>query len=184
MPVCSIRKRLGAWLELLRWHKPSGRLILLIPALWSLWLTPMAPPSAVLVGWIVVGGLAVSAAGCIANDLWDRRIDPLVERTKTRPLADGRVGTTEAASLLLLSLVAAPARAGSVTAESIWDKTNAIQRAQSQVPAGATLTRTECTVVNVRTGNYRYICTVFYADPPAASAPTAPNPIAPNAPAP
>ena len=107
MPVSSIRKRLGAWLELLRWHKPSGRLILLIPALWSLWLTPMAPPSAVLVGWMVVGGLAVSAAGCIANDLWDRRIDPLVERTKTRPLADGRVGTTEAASLLLLSLVAA-----------------------------------------------------------------------------
>ena len=88
------------------------------------------------------------------------------------------------APALLLSLVAAPARAGSVTAESIWDKTNAIQRAQSQVPAGATLTRTECTVVNVRTGNYRYICTVFYADPPAASAPTAPNPIAPNAPAP
>ena len=69
--------------------------------------------------------------------------------------------------------------AGSVTAESIWDRTNAIQRAQSQVPAGATVTRTDCTVVNVRTGNYRYICTVFYADPPAA-----PSPSAPSAPAP
>ena len=97
---------LPAWLALLRWDKPSGRLILLIPAGWSLWLLPDAPPAAALVGWIVLGGLAVSAAGCIANDLWDRRIDPLVERTKTRPLADGRVGTTEAASLLLLSLVA------------------------------------------------------------------------------
>ena len=70
--------QLRAWLELVRWHKPSGRLILLIPAGWSLWLAPHAPPPAQLVGWIVVGGLAVSAAGCIANDLWDRRIDPLV----------------------------------------------------------------------------------------------------------
>ena len=106
MAVSRIRKRLGAWLELLRWHKPSGRLILLIPALWSLWLTRMAPPPGSLVALIVVGGLAVSGAGCIANDLWDRRIDPLVERTKTRPMADGRVGTAEAAGLLVLSLVA------------------------------------------------------------------------------
>jgi hypothetical protein len=80
---------------------------------------------------------------------------------------------------LLLALMAAPAQAGSVTAESIWDKSNAVQRAQSQVPAGATVTRRECTVVNVRTGNDRYICTVFYADPPApasTSAPSAPAP--------
>ena len=83
------------------------------------------------------------------------------------------------APALLLGLMAAPAQAGSVTAESIWDKSNAIQRAQSQVPAGATVTRTECTEVNVRTGNYRYICTVFYADPPAT-----PSPSAPSAPAP
>jgi 4-hydroxybenzoate polyprenyltransferase len=100
-------KRLGAWLELVRWHKPSGRLILLIPAGWSLWLSPEAPPPPPLVGWIVIGGLAVSAAGCIANDLWDRRIDPQVERTRSRPLADGRVGPGEAMGLLLLALLAA-----------------------------------------------------------------------------
>jgi 4-hydroxybenzoate polyprenyltransferase len=94
-------------LELVRWHKPSGRLILLIPAGWSLWLTPNAPPTPLLVGLIVLGGLAVSAAGCIANDLWDRRIDPLVERTRHRPLADGRVRVREAVALLLLALVVA-----------------------------------------------------------------------------
>ena len=102
-----LQQRLQAWLELVRWHKPSGRLILLIPAGWSLWLNPAAPPPAPLVGWIVLGGLAVSAAGCIANDLWDRRIDPRVERTRTRPVADGRVGVVEALLLLLLSLAAA-----------------------------------------------------------------------------
>jgi len=95
-------------------------------------------------------------------------------------------------SRLLLGLAAAlalgpanAARAGSVTAESIWDRSNAIQRAQSQVPAGATVSRTECTVVNVRTGNFRYICTLFYADavPPSAPQPS-PSPSAPSAPAP
>jgi 4-hydroxybenzoate polyprenyltransferase len=59
------------------------------------------------VGWIVLGGLAVSAAGCIANDLWDRRIDPMVDRTSSRPLASGRLGVAEALALLLLCLLAA-----------------------------------------------------------------------------
>ncbi|MFM7312192.1 MAG: 4-hydroxybenzoate polyprenyltransferase [Cyanobium sp.] len=95
------------WLELLRWHKPSGRLILLIPAGWALWLQPQSPPPAILVGWIVLGGLAVSAAGCIANDLWDRRIDPLVERTRSRPLADGRVTVGSAWILMALCLLVA-----------------------------------------------------------------------------
>jgi 4-hydroxybenzoate polyprenyltransferase len=99
--------RWRAWLELVRWHKPSGRLILLIPAGWSLWLLPQSPPPLALVGWIVLGGLAVSAAGCIANDLWDRRIDPMVDRTSSRPLASGRLGVAEALALLLLCLLAA-----------------------------------------------------------------------------
>ncbi|MEI6829864.1 MAG: 4-hydroxybenzoate polyprenyltransferase [Synechococcaceae cyanobacterium ELA445] len=98
---------LRGWFELLRWHKPSGRMILLIPAGWALWLTPGAPPAAALVGWILLGGLAVSGAGCVANDLWDRRIDPLVERTRLRPLASGRVSVASAVLLLVLCLAVA-----------------------------------------------------------------------------
>lgn len=97
----------GAWLELLRWHRPSGRLILLIPAGWALWLNPAAPPPPALVAWAVVGGLAVSGAGCIANDLWDRRIDRRVERTRSRPLAEGRVSVATALALLVLCLLLA-----------------------------------------------------------------------------
>jgi len=99
-------QRVATWMELLRWHKPSGRLILLIPAGWALWLHPLSPPSPALVGWIVVGGLAVSGAGCVANDLWDRSIDPLVDRTKGRPLADGRLRVATAWRLLALCLLA------------------------------------------------------------------------------
>jgi len=102
-----IRATLRGWVALLRWQKPSGRLILLIPAGWSLWLLPEGPPAAALVGLIGLGGLAVSGAGCVANDLWDRRIDPLVERTKDRPLASGRVSVASAAVLLVLCLLLA-----------------------------------------------------------------------------
>ena len=96
---------LRPWIELLRWNKPSGRLILLIPAGWSLWLTPSAPPSTSLVGLILVGGLAVSGAGCIANDLWDQGFDRQVERTQGRPLARGALQRPQALCLLLVLLL-------------------------------------------------------------------------------
>ena len=105
-PAGSLRF-LTAALALLRWDKPSGRLILLIPAGWSLWLLPTSPPDTGLVVLIVLGGLAVSGAGCVANDLWDRRIDPLVARTRLRPLASGRIGVGAAFGVLLLCLVLA-----------------------------------------------------------------------------
>jgi pyocin large subunit-like protein len=80
-----------------------------------------------------------------------------------------------AAAALSLGLTPA-ARAGSITAESIWEKSNAIQRAQQQLPANATVTDTRCTVVNVRTGNYRYICTLEYTTTPSSPAPSSPSP--------
>ena len=96
---------LSDWFQLLRWNKPSGRLILLIPAGWSLWLTPNRPPDLALLLLIVVGGLSVSAAGCIANDLWDQGFDRQVERTKGRPLARGGLPISVAVASLLALLV-------------------------------------------------------------------------------
>lgn len=81
---------LPAWLtiiRLLRWDKPAGRLILMVPALWAVFLAAQGMPPVPLVGVIILGTLATSAAGCVVNDLWDRDIDPQVERTRDRPLA-------------------------------------------------------------------------------------------------
>lgn len=81
---------LPTWLaivRLLRWDKPAGRLILMIPALWGVFLAAAGTPPLPLVGAMILGTLATSAAGCVVNDLWDRDIDPQVERTRTRPLA-------------------------------------------------------------------------------------------------
>jgi 4-hydroxybenzoate polyprenyltransferase len=59
----------------------------MIPALWAVFLAADGRPPGPLVGVIVLGTLATSAAGCVINDLWDRDIDPFVERTRSRPLA-------------------------------------------------------------------------------------------------
>lgn len=75
-------------IRLLRWNKPAGRLILMIPALWAVTLASGGTPPLLLVGIIILGTLATSAAGCVINDLWDRDIDLQVKRTCTRPLAE------------------------------------------------------------------------------------------------
>ena len=93
------------YLQLLRWNKPSGRLILLVPAGWSLWLTPSAPPSLIVLAITILGGLFVSGAGCIANDIWDRQFDKKVIRTKGRPLANGKVSLKSAWILLIIMLL-------------------------------------------------------------------------------
>lgn len=76
-----------AIIKLLRWNKPTGRLILMIPALWAVFLAASGTPPWPLVTIIIIGSIITSAAGCVVNDLWDRNLDPLVERTRTRPLA-------------------------------------------------------------------------------------------------
>ncbi|WP_448524528.1 4-hydroxybenzoate solanesyltransferase [Parathermosynechococcus lividus] len=89
--------------QLLRWHKPAGRLILLIPALWSLVLASNGLPSVTLLGIIIVGTIATSAAGCIINDIWDRNIDPHVQRTQHRPLASRRLSLSLALGLMVIA---------------------------------------------------------------------------------
>ena len=100
----TLTKKMRYYFQLVRWNKPSGRLILLIPAGWSLWLTPNAPPSTIILILITLGGLFVSGAGCIANDIWDRNFDKKVTRTKERPLANGNVSLKTAWIILILLL--------------------------------------------------------------------------------
>lgn len=88
--MAKFRQFLWQIVLLLRWHKPEGRLILMLPALWALVLAERSlgqqPPLDLLL--VIIGGsLATSAGGCVVNDLWDRDIDSQVERTKNRPLA-------------------------------------------------------------------------------------------------
>lgn len=78
-----------------------------------------------------------------------------------------------------LALLAGAAHAGSVTTESIFDRQATRQQAMSQVPKGATVTRTVCEDLEVGLGNTRYRCTVFYTTTPASPAPSTTAPAAP-----
>ena len=54
----------------------------------------------------LIGAIVTRAAGCIINDMWDRRLDQLISRTSARPLAAGTISMTQAGFILLvLSLV-------------------------------------------------------------------------------
>ncbi|MBR8826398.1 MAG: 4-hydroxybenzoate solanesyltransferase [Gomphosphaeria aponina SAG 52.96 = DSM 107014] len=107
-------------LRLLRWDKPAGRLILMIPALWALFLAAEGMPPLPLLGVIIFGSLATSAAGCVINDLWDRDIDPQVERTRTRPLASGTLSITVGIMIAFIALVCAGIFAFYLNTFSFW----------------------------------------------------------------
>ena len=94
-------------IRLLRWDKPAGRLILMIPALWAVFLAAEGKPPLPLVGVIILGALATSAAGCVVNDLWDKDIDPQVARTKSRPLASRALSVKVGIVILVISLICA-----------------------------------------------------------------------------
>ncbi|MGB7415853.1 MAG: 4-hydroxybenzoate solanesyltransferase [Thermosynechococcaceae cyanobacterium] len=96
-----------AIIKLLRWDKPTGRLVLMIPALWAVFLATQGSPPIFLVVVIVLGSLATSAAGCVVNDLWDRDIDPHVHRTQKRPLASKALTVRVGLGVALVAFVCA-----------------------------------------------------------------------------
>ncbi|MCS7293127.1 MAG: 4-hydroxybenzoate solanesyltransferase [Gloeomargarita sp. SKYBB_i_bin120] len=94
-------------IRLLRWDKPTGRLILMVPALWSLVLAADGHPPWDLLLVVVLGAVATSAAGCVVNDLWDRRLDAQVQRTRQRPLASGQLSVGLAMVIAAICLLCA-----------------------------------------------------------------------------
>ena len=103
----------SAVFQLLRWDKPAGRIILMIPALWAAFLASSGDMNSLVGGgdgmpfWrvlviIVLGSIATSAAGCAVNDLWDQEFDSQVARTQNRPLAAGRMSRKNAIIVLVI----------------------------------------------------------------------------------
>ncbi len=73
--------------------------------------------------------------------------------------------------LALLSIATTPAHAGSVSADSVWDRANALQRAMQLVPRDATVTGSRCQDMSIGMSNFRYRCTVQFTSTPAAAPP-------------
>ena len=93
------RERLPDWLELTRLDRPVGIGLLLWPTLWALWLAAEGLPPADLLAIFLLGVVLTRSAGCVVNDYADRDFDGHVERTRGRPIPDGRVKPREALSI-------------------------------------------------------------------------------------
>ena len=94
-------------LILMRFHKPIGVFLLLWPMLWALWLAGGGSPAPRLVVIFVLGCVLMRAAGCVINDLADRRWDQHVARTAKRPLAAGTLPVKSAKMLVAVLCVLA-----------------------------------------------------------------------------
>ena len=84
------------YLDLIRWNRPAGWLLLLWPSLAALWVAEGGFPGWHLIAVFTLGTILMRSAGCCINDVADRDFDKHVKRTANRPVTSGRIGTREA----------------------------------------------------------------------------------------
>jgi 4-hydroxybenzoate polyprenyltransferase len=85
---------------LARFDRPIGWWLLFWPCVWGVWLAGAGWQIALL-GWLLLGSIAMRGAGCVYNDIVDARLDRKVARTASRPVASGRVSKKTAWGWLL-----------------------------------------------------------------------------------
>ena len=92
------------YVTLARLDRPIGWWLLVLPGWWIFAaFSPDAGTALWYAGLFTIGGVVMRGAGCIINDLWDRKIDAKIERTRTRPLASGQISVL--AALMFLAVL-------------------------------------------------------------------------------
>lgn len=101
--------KLALFLQLIRWDRPAGWLLLLWPTLSALWLASHGWPGWHLLAVFVLGTVLMRSAGCCVNDVADRNFDRHVKRTAQRPITSGalpaRTALVWGAGLALLAFL-------------------------------------------------------------------------------
>lgn len=96
----------GIW-AIMRMDRPAAFFLIGWPTLAALWLAQCGTPSLKLILLFIAGVIVTRSAGCVINDLTDRKFDGHVERTKNRPLVSGQLSVTGALVVLcVLGLIA------------------------------------------------------------------------------
>jgi 4-hydroxybenzoate polyprenyltransferase len=107
LPARMLVRRFALYLDLIRWNRPAGWLLLLWPTLGALWFAAEGWPGWHLLAVFVLGTILMRSAGCCVNDVADRDFDRHVKRTAQRPVTSGAVSVREAlllgAALALLA---------------------------------------------------------------------------------
>jgi 4-hydroxybenzoate polyprenyltransferase len=91
-----MQAKLALYLDLIRWNRPAGWLLLLWPTLSALWIASGGWPGWHLLIVFTLGTVLMRSAGCCVNDVADTEFDKHVKRTAGRPVTSGKVGKREA----------------------------------------------------------------------------------------
>ena len=89
-----------------RYNYPTGAFLLMWPCLWG--LAYQIRDFNVFLKYslfFALGSLIMRGAGCCLNDLFDKKFDSMVSRTKNRPLASGKINNIEAILFIVFQLV-------------------------------------------------------------------------------
>ena len=95
------------FIRLMRLDKPIGIFLLLWPTLWALFIASHGLPTMQHLTIFILGTVLMRSAGCVANDMLDRKFDSFVTRTKLRPLANRSIPVKNAFFLLITLLLGA-----------------------------------------------------------------------------
>ena len=102
-----MKKKIALYLDLIRWNRPAGWLLLLWPTLSALWIAANGFPGWHLLVVFVLGTILMRSAGCCLNDVADKDFDKHVKRTANRPVTSGALSSKEALILgAVLALLA------------------------------------------------------------------------------
>jgi len=91
-----MKHRFALYLDLIRWNRPAGWLLLLWPTWSALWLAAGGFPGWHLLLVFTLGTILMRSAGCCFNDVADRAFDLHVKRTAQRPVTSGALSSREA----------------------------------------------------------------------------------------
>ena len=90
--------QINLFIELTRLKKPIGYMLLFWPCVWGLTLAYNFSNNLNTYFFYIilffVGSVLMRSAGCIVNDILDRKFDKKVSRTKNRPIASGKISVS------------------------------------------------------------------------------------------
>jgi len=98
-------KHLKIFIQLTRLNKPIGFMLLFWPCSWGLaYAYSINQDYNLFIHYLFLfflGSVLMRSAGCIVNDLVDKDFDKKVKRTKTRPIASGKISIKQAIIYIL-----------------------------------------------------------------------------------
>ena len=99
--IGGVPEKFHPYIYLARLDRPIGIWLLLLPGWWAILLAASQLSGVTFKAFILlmvfaIGAVVMRAAGCVINDLWDRKLDSQVERTQNRPLASGDLSVSQA----------------------------------------------------------------------------------------